>query len=156
MNESKEFCGFYLDCHLRAAVTDARKTKMLGDKTANGEFYIVKIKVSSNAKRATLGLLTVDARVIDDRNREFTRDLQTESQLGEQPPFEQRISLTESFEKDIVFDLPADVENPRLDIREGYGVDHVIEAVLIGDEDSLFHKRIRFNLEKPQTNANLN
>ena len=47
----------------------------------------------------------------------------------------------------LVNPLPADVKNPRLDIREGYGVDHVIEAVLIGDEDSILHKRNYFKLD---------
>lgn len=154
-NEPKEFCGFYFDCHLRAAVGGVRKTKTLGDRTANGEFYVVKVKVFSDAKQAALGLLTVDARVVDGQNREFERDAKAESQLGEQPPFERQISPAESFEKEIVFDLPLDAANPRLDIREGYGIDHAIEAVLIGDEDSLFHKRIRFNLEQPQTDASL-
>ena len=146
-NEPKAFCGFYIDCHLHAAVSDVRKTKTLGDKTAKGEFYTVKVKVFSDAKQATLGLLTVDARVVDDQKREFARDLPAESQLSEQPPFEWRISPVETFEKEIVFDLPVNIGNPRLDIREGYGIDHAIEAVLIGDEDSILHKRNYFKLE---------
>ncbi len=156
LNEPKAFCGFYIDCHMHTTVTNVRKAKTIGYKTANGEFYVVKVKVFSDAKRATLGLITVDALVVDEQNREFARDEQAELQLGEQPPFEKKILPVESFEKEIVFDLPADAKNPRLDVREGYGIDHVIEAVLIGDEDSLFHKRIRFNLEQPQINANLN
>ncbi|MGI8640751.1 MAG: DUF4352 domain-containing protein [Pyrinomonadaceae bacterium] len=147
LNEPKEFCGFYFDCHLHTAVTDVRRTKTLGDKTANGEFYIVKVKVSSDAKQATLGLNTVDAHVVDDQNREFKRDEQAETQLGEQPPFDRKISPVESFEKEIIFDLPPDVKNPRLDIREGYGIDHFIEAILIGDEDSILHKQNYFKLE---------
>ena len=56
LNEPKEFCGFYLDCHLHTAVTDVRKTKTIGDKTANGEFYIVKVKVFSDAKNPAIAL----------------------------------------------------------------------------------------------------
>ncbi len=148
LNEPKEFCGFYFDCHMHTAITDVRKTKNIGDKTAKGEFYIVKVKVLSDARRATLGLLTVDARVIDERKQQFERDLQAEIELGEQPPFEKKITPLESFEKEIVFDLPPDSTNPLLDIREGYGIDHAIEAVLIGDEDSIFHKRNYFKLEE--------
>ncbi|CAN5666808.1 hypothetical protein BH18ACI1_BH18ACI1_21390 [soil metagenome] len=151
-NQSKEFCGFYFDCHMHAAVTGVRKTKTLGDRTANGDFYIVKVKVSSDAKQATLGFITVDAHVVDDQNREFKRDKQAETQLGEQPPFDRKILPVESFEKEIVFDLPTDIKNPRLDIREGYGIDHVIEAVLVGDEDSILHKR---NYLKLETNEQL-
>jgi hypothetical protein len=152
LNQPKEFCGFYIDCHLHAAVTNVRKTKTLDDKTANGEFYVVTVKVSSDARRARLGLLTVDAKVFDDENCEFERDLEAESELEEQPPFERQISPTETFEKEIVFDLPTDVMNPRLDIREGYGIDHLIEAFLIGDEDSILHKRNYFNLETQTVN----
>ena len=79
LNEPKEFCGFYLDCHLHTAVTDVRKMKMLGSKIASGEFYVVKVKVFSDAKRSTLGLITVDTLVFDDQNSIFTRDLEAES-----------------------------------------------------------------------------
>jgi hypothetical protein len=50
------------------------------------------------------------------------------------------------FEKETVFDLPENVSNPRLDIAEGIGVDKVFEMFLIGDEDSLWHKRALFKL----------
>src|SRR3712207_3746360 len=56
LNEPKAFCGFYLDCHLNAAVTNVRKTKTFGNKTANGEFYVVRVKIFSDAKSATLGV----------------------------------------------------------------------------------------------------
>src|SRR5688572_27680689 len=55
LNEPKEYCGFYLDCHMHTAVTGVRRTKTIGDRTANGEFYVVTVKVFSNAKAATLG-----------------------------------------------------------------------------------------------------
>lgn len=138
---------------MHTAVTGVRQTKTIGDRTAQGEFCVVKVKVFSDAKQATLGLLTVDARVVDDNKQEFFRDPQTEGRLGEQPPLDKRISPVESFEREIVFDLPAGVKNPRLDIREGYGIDHAIEAVLIGDEDSIFHKRSLFKLEEQNQTA---
>jgi len=147
INEAKEYCGFYLDCHLHTAVSGVRRTDKIGDRPATGEFYVVKVKVFSDARRAVLGLLTVDAHVVDEQDHQYSRDISAESRLAPQPEFEGRISPTESFEKEIVFDLPADVKSPRLDIREGYGIDHVIEAVLIDDEDSIWHKRNLFGLE---------
>ena len=153
LNEPKEFCGFYLDCHMHTAVSGIRKAKTIGNKTANGEFYIVKVRVFSDARAATLGLLTVDAHVVDAAKQTYTRDTDAESQLPAQPDFEKKISPVESFEKEIVFDLPAGVTNPRLDIREGYGIDHAIEAVLIGDEDSILHKRNYFSLTETQQTA---
>lgn len=146
-NEAKEFCGFYLDCHMHTAVTNVSRTKTIGNKTARGEFYIVRVNVFSNAKAATLGLLTVDAHVVDSAGQIYSRDTQAELQLPPQPDFERKISPVESFEKEIVFDLPTGVQNPRLDIREGYDIDHAIEAVLVDDEDSILHKRNYFSLD---------
>jgi len=146
LNEPKEFCGFYFDCHLHTTVSGVRKTKTIADKTANGEFYIIKAKVFSDAKQASLGLISVDAKVVDAQKREYRRDLEAEKNLGDQLPFDRQVLPNESFEKEIVFDLPENVKNPRLDIREGYGIDHAIEAILIGDEDSILHKRKYFDL----------
>ncbi|MEO7539999.1 MAG: hypothetical protein ABIV21_08215 [Pyrinomonadaceae bacterium] len=156
LNEAKEYCGFYLDCHMHTAVIGVRTAKTLGNRTGNGEFYIIKVKVFSDAKQALLGLLTVDAHVVDDRNNQYSRDMFAESQLTPQPDFEQKILPAESFEKEIVFDLPSDMKNPRLDLREGYGVDHVIEAILIDDEDSICHKRNYFKLQEQNETASQN
>jgi hypothetical protein len=153
MNEPKEYCGFYLDCHLHTEVKGVRKTKTIGNRTANGEFYIVRVKVFSDAKQAILGLITVDAHVVDASSHDYTRDMLAETQLPLQPEFERQISPVENFEKEIVFDMPSDVRLPRLDIREGYGIDHVIEAVIVGDEDSILHKRNYFSLDEQKQTA---
>jgi hypothetical protein len=154
VNEPKEFFGFYLDCHMHTAVSGVRKTKTIGNKTSNGEFYIVKVKVFSDARTAVLGLMAVDAHVVDAAGRTYARDMDAEAGLSPQPDFEKSIAPVDSFEKEIVFDLPANVQNPRLDIREGHGIDHTIEAVLIDDEDSVLHKRNYFSLtESAQTAA---
>lgn len=154
LNEPKAFCGFYLDCHMHTAVTDVRTAKNIGNQTAEGEFYIVSVKVFSDAKAATLGLITVDAHVVDAEGRKYTRDMDVEMGLEPQPDFGKKIGPMESFVKKIVFDLPTDAREPRLDIRDGYGIDHAIEAVLVGDEDSLLHKRTYFKLEgRSQTAA---
>jgi len=153
-NEPKEYCGFYFDCHMHTAVTGVQRTNQLGDRLAQGEFYVVTVRVSSDARAAKLGLLTVDAHVVDAQGRDYSCDMQAETQLAPQPDFEQKAAPGGSFEKEIVFDLPQDVQNPRLDIREGHGVDHVIEAFLVGDEDSIFHKRIYFGLDQPTLASN--
>jgi hypothetical protein len=156
LNEPKEYCGFYLDCHMHTAVKNVRTVKTIGDKTAKGEFRIVTVEVFSDAVRATLGLITVDSHVVDAGNRTYTRDMDAETQLPPQPDFEKQIDPEESFEKDIVFDLPVDVKDPRLDLREGYCIDHAIEAVLIGDEDSILHPRSYFKLVEEMRAAGVN
>ena len=141
--EKKEFCGFYLDCHLHASVTSVEKSKNLEGKTANGEFYAAIVKISSDAKQEPLSLITPNFEVVDENGNRFQPADDAENTASN---WEQKIPAGGSFEKKIVFDLPADVKNPRLDISEGYGIDHAIESVLIGDEDSIFHKRNYFNL----------
>lgn len=158
-NEPKEFCGFYLDCHLHAAVTNVRQTKTIGEgtnqKRAQGMFYVVTVKVFSDAKRATLGLLMPRARVFDATGKVFERSAEAEQALeattGNATAFDKRVGPQDDyFTKEIVFDLPDDAKSPKLDLTEGYAIDRVIEFFLIGDEDSMFHKRVRFSLE-PQT-----
>ena len=156
IGEAKEYCGFYLDCHMHTTVTGVRTAQTLGDRTANGKFYIVKVKVFSDAKRARLGLLTVDTHVVDGENREYSRDTRAEEKLPPQPAFEKQVGPEESFEKEVVFDLPADVKDPRLDIAEGFGIDKVIESVLVDDEDSILHKRNYFKLQEQNMTTGVN
>jgi hypothetical protein len=159
LNEPKEFCGFYLDCHLHTSVSGVRRAKTIGDKTASGEFYVVTVKVFSDAKRASLGLHAPQAQVSDDNGRTFERDADAENILigsATEQPFDGKAQAGGSFEKEIVFDLPADVKNPRLDIAEGIGIDKLIETVLIGDEDSLLHKRNYFKLAEQTETADVN
>jgi hypothetical protein len=152
LNEPKEFCGFYLDCHMHASVASVRRTKTIGDKTAQGEFYIVKVKIFSDAKRVDLGLHSPKLFVVDANGKAYPRFEDAENPA---PPFDQKIPAGGSFEKEVVFDLPTDVKNPRLDVAEGIGIDKVIEAVLIGDEDSILHKRTRFKLEEQAQTASV-
>jgi Domain of unknown function (DUF4352) len=151
LNEPKEFCGFYLDCHLNARISDVRRSKTFGRLTAQNEFLIAKVKISNDARREALALITPKFTVIDDQGRQFspTEDLSVSVQT---PPFEEKIPAGQSIEGEIAFDLPPDAKNTRLDIREGYGIDHAIEAILVGDEDSFWHKRSYFKLaEQSQT-----
>jgi hypothetical protein len=152
LNEPKEFCGFYLDCHLHASVTGVRRTKTIGDRAAKGEFYIVRVKVFSDAKRAELGLHSPEFYVIDLGGKRYPRVEEAESPA---PPFDQEVPAGGSFEREIVFDLPAEVKSARLDAAEGIGIDKIIESVLIGDEDSILHKRTRFNLKEQSQTASV-
>lgn len=149
--EPKQFCGFYLDCHIHTAVADVRRSKTYGGAAASGEFYIVKIKVFSDAKQAALNLTTPQFHVLDETGKSYNP---VENPAVPRPPFDDKVPAGGSFEKEIVFDLPVEIKNPRLDIKEGYGIDRVIEAVLIGDEDSILHKRNFFKLDASNQLAN--
>jgi hypothetical protein len=145
-NESKKFCGFYLDCHLNVALKAVRRADRLGKKTADGEFYVVKVEIFSDAAKAELALQGVDVHVIDNAGRIYNRDTVTEMELAPQPEFEKLLGPEESFVKEIVFDLPNGIENPRLDIKQGHPIERMIESLLINDEDSMLHGRVYFTL----------
>ncbi len=155
--EAKEYCGFYLDCHLHASVTNVRTAKTLGSVLANGRFYIVKIKVFSDAKNPSINLHLIEpkARVVLANGDKIERDLAAESALPTANiKLDQDISNNQTIEKEIVFDVPATAANPKLLITEGYGIDKTIEHVLVGDEDSIFHAQTFFELREQNETAN--
>lgn len=157
LNEPKEFCGFYLDCHLHTQITDLRTAKTIGDKTANGTFYIAKVKVFSDAKNPAIAfrLLEPKAEVTDEGGHIYTRIAEAENQLPSAPiQLNQDIKGAETIEKEIVFDITEPAKDLKLLITEGYGIDKVIEAILIGDEDSIGHKKNYFGLETGEQIAN--
>lgn len=156
LGEPKEYCGFYLDCHIHTTVTGVRTAKQIGGITSQGTFFIVNTKVFSDAKNPgiNLHLLEPKAEVTDAKGRSYTRNTDAESLLPTASVrLDQDIKSSQIIEKEIVFDVPATSGDLKLLITEGYGIDKYIEAVLIGDEDSLFHKRNYFNLEPVGANA---
>ena len=103
-------------------VTDVRTTKTIGDKTANGEFYIVKVKVFSNAKNPSIAFRLIEpkAEVTDEGGRIYTRISEAESQLPTaQVQLNQDIKGAETVEKEIVFDFTKPTKNLKLLITEG-------------------------------------
>jgi hypothetical protein len=145
----KRFCGFYLDCHMGTAVVDARRTPSLGappnEVRAAGEFYVVTVKVTSDARRATLSLHDPQAVIVDARGRVFQRSSLGERALanavGPAIPLDQPVGANSHFTTPVVFDLPSDVRDPRLLVTDGPRMARVIEQFLVGDEDSFLHKR---------------
>jgi hypothetical protein len=128
LKQEKRFCGFYLDCHLAASVTNVQRVKTLGQmpeqKTAAGIFYIVTVRIRSDAVGATLSLDHPAALVVDARGQQYRRALAAEALFeaaqGRAVPFEQELGPGgDSFTKDLVFDLPADVEEPALLLSKG-------------------------------------
>ncbi|MEP7037703.1 MAG: hypothetical protein ABI891_05125, partial [Acidobacteriota bacterium] len=144
LNEPKEYCGFYLDCHLHTTVTDVRTAKQIGNQTAQGIFYIVTVKISSDAKNPNIAfrLIEPQAEAEDVGGRLYSRREKAEAQLPTaNVQLNQDIKGTETIEKEIVFDLTEPSDKLKLLITEGYGVDKFIEAFLIDDEDSIWHKQ---------------
>ncbi len=148
LNEPKEFCGFYFDCHLHASVSGIRTASEIGNTKAQELFYIVKVKISNDAKREALQMTAPDFEVLDEGGRMYTRISAAEKNLeSAKVPFDQKVPAGGSFEKEIVFDItePA-AQSLKLSVTNTHGIDRLIEAVLIDDEDSLGHKRTFFKL----------
>jgi hypothetical protein len=142
--ETLKFCGFYLDCHLGVAVEGVEQRGAIGDSRAGGRYYVIRVRVSSDAKRATLHLGRPRFRVLDAEGNFYPRAAAAESALvGEQRrPAEliRSIAAGESYSVPVVFDLPRGVREPRLLVTDAGGVNRLLEGILIGDDDSLFHK----------------
>jgi hypothetical protein len=147
--QPKEYCGFYLDCHMHTEVTKVRTERTIGDRAAKGMFYIVNVKVFSDAKNPNVALHLIEpkARVVLANGDKVERDEAAEAKLPTANiRLDREIHNNEMIEKEIVFDLPTVTDGPKLLITEGYGIDKTIEHVLVGDEDSIFHAQTYFEL----------
>lgn len=156
INEPKAFCGFYLDCHMHTVVTGVRTAKKIGDRTATGLFYIINLKVFSDARNPKIAfrLLEPKAQVTSRRGSSYQRVTDAENLLPtSQVQLGQDIHGKETIEKEIVFDIPETADELKLLVTEGYGIDQYIEAALIDDEDSVFHKRTYFKLQEQSDTA---
>ena len=140
--DTLKFCGFYLDCHLGVAVEGVDRQDLIGDRRAAGTYYVVRLRVSSDARKATLHLGRPTFKVIDEAGQFYPRADDAERALAQATDsmLRQPIAAGGSYEVRLVFDLPAGVAEPRLLVTDPTGVDRVLEGLLIGDSDSILHK----------------
>ena len=159
--EEKYFCE--MDCHLAYSITEVRETKVLEDlfnpgdsldrETASGTFWLVTIRTRFDEKTVspTRGdaPLNPNPRIVYVLDEHGIRYLpSSEGQLilarSQEPgkPMSAPIRPGEIYTTTVVFDLPVDVKNPTLLIQD----DHPLTRLIIGHENSPFHKKIRFQL----------
>jgi hypothetical protein len=150
LHEAKRFCGFYLDCHMGVSVEAVDTAKTIGAvptrRVAAGRLWIVTVNVSNTALRVPLRLHDARAVVVDGQERRYERDTAAEQRLGGVASLDRQVGPGESYTVRLVFDLAVDSATPTLYVTEGYGIDHLIELVLAGDEDSLLHAKTSFRL----------
>ena len=155
--EWKYFCE--VDCHLAYAVADVSTVKTLGPAarptTAQGTFYVVTLKTwfderTISPRRPRDLPLTPDPRevaVIDEQGRVFPVPEDGQRTLGEikaaGTPLTQPLRPGESYTTTLVFDLPADVRQPRLLLTTVGSPTYF----LIGHENSFFHRKVYFRLD---------
>ena len=153
--EEKYFCE--MDCHLAYSILQVRETKILEDAfnraAAGGTFWLVTIQTRFDEKTVspTRGnaALNPNPRIVYVLDEHGTRYLpSSEGQLvvdrsqGPGKPMSTPIRPGETYNTTVVFDLPVDVKNATLLIQD----DHPLTGLIIGHENSPFHKKIRFQL----------
>ncbi len=152
LKERKAFCGFYLDCHLGVSVEEVQRVSHVGQDAeqvqADGVFYLITVRVNNDGVQARLPLRNPKATLIDAYGVTYTRSLAAEQALAEAEgmpmAFARSVSAGHSYTKTIIFDVPPGVRAPKLLVTQGVVVDRFIELFLIGDEDSLFHRKTVF------------
>jgi len=124
------FCGFYLDCHLSATVAKVERTP---------SEWTVTLRVANDARRVALRpfglrveLMRGDSTVLLPLSDPAIGDAQIESGGSRMVT--------------VAFSAPANGETPSLRVTQGYGVDHVIEGLLLGDDDALGRVRVKLGL----------
>lgn len=156
VNEPKEYCGFYIDCHLHAVVKKVEAGDHSFQHKPKGKYLGVVVKVYSNANNPNIRfrLLEPEAVITDSQGNKFERVEAVEDDLYSQPVWlGAGIQGDETLEKELVFDIPTTSTGLKLELTEGYGIDKYIEAVLIGDEDSVWHKHTYFDIPEPKETA---
>jgi len=156
--EPKYFCE--IDCHIAYSVEYVTTTKTLGSgssrATAAGQFYVIVIRTWFDAETTSAGRGDAPlnpnprgVRVFDDRGRRFRTSLEgmqaLEGPAGKSVPLWQGLRPGDSYETSLVFDLPADAENPRLLLADT----EPLTLLLVGHENSLLHKKVYFSLAGP-------
>ena len=153
--QEKHFCE--IDCHLAYSILDSQTSKTLGTApnqlSATGLFRVIKIKTRFDEKTIGPnrgdGLLYPNSRVlivVDAAGNEYSPSIPASSFLGglneAGMPFTTPLRPGETYQTTVVFDLPADIQNPTLLIHEGESVTHFV----IGHENSLLHRKTRFQI----------
>lgn len=148
-DQEKYFCE--IDCHLTYSVVGMERVKMpisdATEKTADGILYAVSVRTrfDENTISARRGdsPLTPSPRavaIVDDQGRIYPT-----SEGSQQTSLTQPLRPGESYITKLVFKLPSDAKGLRLLITSptepGW-----LGRIIIGDEDSVFHKKIYLRL----------
>jgi hypothetical protein len=128
--------------------------------TARGIFYVVTVKVwfdegtiSTHRGNGPLTPNPHEATVVDDYRRQYAISTDGQAALerdrGPTIAFTQPIRPGEFHTTTLVFDLPADILNPRLYIT----TEPWLTRFMIGHENSFFHEKVFFELQPGEKQA---
>lgn len=126
----EEFCGFYLDCHLSVAVVDVEK---------GPSAWTVRLVVGNSARRVALAPVGLRVELL--RSDSGALRLVPDGEGIEAP-----IAAGQARSFTVSFAAPRNGATPSLRVTEGYGVDRLIEGLLLGDDDALGRNRVALGL----------
>ncbi|HUJ29720.1 MAG TPA: DUF4352 domain-containing protein [Candidatus Acidoferrum sp.] len=157
--EEKYFCE--TDCHLAYSVVSVEQTKKVGDganqETASGTFYVVNVRtrfdehtISAHRGNGPLTPSPREVALVDGQGRKYAvagaAQTALEASLGSYwTPLTQPLRPGESFVTPLVFDVPAGTQGLKLLISSPTEPSW-IGRLLIGDEDSVLHKKVYLRL----------
>ncbi|MDX6613796.1 MAG: hypothetical protein QOD75_2982 [Blastocatellia bacterium] len=149
--EEKHFCE--LDCHLAYSIGEVTQAKTIGNSTqpatAGGMFTVISVKTRFDEK--TIGPSRGNSELypnprtltlVDTQGRSYSPSptAQAASQSG--TPITTPLRPGESYTTTFIFDLPPQAKAATVLISESDWITHLI----IGHENSLLHKKTRFQL----------
>jgi hypothetical protein len=116
------------------SVLDTEQKFSLGQKQAQGVYYLVVLKIANHARRVDYTFNPASAILSDDQDREFHLSTEGQSTLESTQIREcdAPIPAGQSCVKHLVFDVPRDFRNPCLRISEGGAVGDVLDAIFYG------------------------
>lgn len=113
-----------VDSDMAFTVLDVKTAKSLGNqftrRESQGTFYVVTVKIANQAKETK----TIDSsmfQIKDSQGRKFDRSIDGQGAVGMSQGkidiFLQQVQPSLSVTGDLVFDLPADISNPKLIVK---------------------------------------
>ena len=121
-----------------ATVTKIERQPAIGNERANGQFIILHIKMSNQARGIAQKPSEPRVHIIDDKGHSWTFSKQGQIAIdnlrGRQIPIDQKLELHQSLETNLVFDIPLDAKNCKVLIEEG----PFITKVLLHDDNKVF------------------
>jgi len=118
---------------------------------AQGNYYVVTVQLRSDSKRTAQKPSEPDLFIVDAQGDRYTQMVNAGTDPGfpmGQPVtaaqlWDQKLQPGETINRTVAFDLPGTIQQPGLVVSEGIGP---LSAIIIGDENSIFHAKTEFNL----------
>jgi hypothetical protein len=128
------------------SVQDATTTRILGTGThaqlARGIYYIVTVQLRNAARQAPQKPDQPAFYLTDAAGYQYSPSSAGQHAIGQYPQWNQRLQPGEEQTREVVFDVPLQIQQPHLIVTEGSWP----TPLIIGDENSFFHPKTAFSL----------